>query len=64
MKVQTTKERPSPTKLFFHLVLCTDLDMQGTGGDIIILEEAAYCDPGFFFETGVHLNYYYKPDRF
>jgi len=30
---------------------------KGTGGDIIILEEAAYCDPGFFFETGkcVHI---------
>lgn len=24
---------------------------KGTGGDIIILEEAAYCDPQFFYET-------------
>ena len=24
---------------------------KGTGGDIIILEEAAYIDPGFFYET-------------
>ena len=24
---------------------------KGTGGDIIILEEAAYVDPGFFYET-------------
>lgn len=24
---------------------------KGTGGDIILLEEAAYCDPGFFYET-------------
>jgi hypothetical protein len=24
---------------------------KGTGGDVIILEEAAYCDPGFFYET-------------
>lgn len=24
---------------------------KGTGGDCLILEEAAYCDPGFFFET-------------
>lgn len=24
---------------------------KGTGGDCIILEEAAYCDPGFFYET-------------
>ena len=24
---------------------------KGTGGNLIILEEAAYCDPGFFYET-------------
>lgn len=24
---------------------------KGTGGDIIILEEAAYVDQGFFYET-------------
>jgi hypothetical protein len=24
---------------------------KGTGGDVIILEEAAYIDPGFFYET-------------
>ena len=24
---------------------------KGTGGDVIVLEEAAYCDPGFFYET-------------
>lgn len=24
---------------------------KGTGGDVIILEEAAYCDPQFFYET-------------
>ena len=24
---------------------------KGTGGDLIILEEAAYVDPGFFYET-------------
>lgn len=24
---------------------------EGTGGDILILEEAAYIDPGFFYET-------------
>lgn len=24
---------------------------KGTGGDILILEEAAYCDPEFFYET-------------
>ena len=24
---------------------------KGTGGDIIILEEAAYVDPDFFYET-------------
>jgi hypothetical protein len=24
---------------------------KGTGGDIVILEEAAYVDPGFFYET-------------
>ena len=24
---------------------------KGTGGDVLILEEAAYCDPNFFYET-------------
>lgn len=24
---------------------------KGTGGDVVVLEEAAFCDPGFFFET-------------
>lgn len=24
---------------------------KGTGGDIVVLEEAAYVDPGFFYET-------------
>jgi len=24
---------------------------KGTGGDVLILEEAAYCDEGFFYET-------------
>ena len=24
---------------------------KGTGGDVIVLEEAAYCDQGFFYET-------------
>lgn len=24
---------------------------KGTGGDVIILEEAAYVNPGFFYET-------------
>lgn len=24
---------------------------KGTGGDVLILEEAAYVDPGFFYET-------------
>lgn len=24
---------------------------KGTGGDVLILEEAAYCDPEFFYET-------------
>ena len=25
---------------------------KGTGGDVLILEEAAYCDEGFFYVTG------------
>ena len=24
---------------------------KGTGGDVLVLEEAAYCDEGFFYET-------------
>lgn len=33
--------------VFFHCAGTT----KGTGGDIIILEEAAYVDQGFFYET-------------
>ena len=46
---------------WYHILDCrftsvTDTPQQvtttkGTGGDIIILEEAAYVDPGFFYET-------------
>ena len=41
--------------MLFHL-LFSHVGVQvsttkGTGGDVIILEEAAYCDPGFFYET-------------
>jgi len=32
----------------FHV---TDAYCAGTGGDVLILEEAAYCDEGFFYET-------------
>ena len=40
-------------------VLCVWIDVvsvqigttKGTGGDVLILEEAAYCDEGFFYET-------------
>ena len=31
----------------------TDAACAGTGGDVLILEEAAYCDEGFFYETFV-----------
>ena len=36
--------------------MCADVCVQigttkGTGGDVLILEEAAYCDEGFFYET-------------
>jgi hypothetical protein len=35
-----------------HTHLLTQVSTtKGTGGDIIILEEAAYVDPGFFYET-------------
>lgn len=31
---------------------CMQVDTtKGTGGDVLILEEAAYVDPGFFYET-------------
>jgi len=29
----------------------TDAPCAGTGGDVLILEEAAYCDEGFFYEV-------------
>ena len=36
------------------MTICEPLQVsttKGTGGDVIVLEEAAYCDPGFFYET-------------
>lgn len=49
---------PGPCLCFIcdRLVPTTDVAPQvsttkGTGGDVIILEEAAYCDPGFFCKT-------------
>ena len=38
---------------------------KGTGGDLLILEEAAYVDPGFFYETGIfnaQFQLYYRID--
>jgi hypothetical protein len=38
--------------LLYQLILLVQVSTtKGTGGDVIILEEAAYCDPGFFYET-------------
>jgi hypothetical protein len=31
---------------------------KGTGGDVLILEEAAYCDEGFFYEVKRNLTKY------
>jgi hypothetical protein len=39
--------RLSLTHIFFVQIGTT----KGTGGDVLILEEAAYCDEGFFYET-------------
>ena len=46
---------------YFSLVCATRLTVlvvtvqigttKGTGGDVLVLEEAAYCDEGFFYET-------------
>ena len=34
------------------MCLCAQIGTtKGTGGDVLILEEAAYCDEGFFYET-------------
>ena len=34
------------------MCLCVQIGTtKGTGGDVLILEEAAYCDPNFFYET-------------
>ncbi len=46
------------TARFFYIFISANLTQpkqtettKGTGGDIIILEEAAYVDSGFFYET-------------
>ena len=34
------------------LYVCVQIGTtKGTGGDVLVLEEAAYCDEGFFYET-------------
>jgi hypothetical protein len=43
------KNDPITHTLFFSYTQVSTT--KGTGGDVIILEEAAYCDPGFFYET-------------
>lgn len=40
-----------PVFLFLTILVLQIGTTKGTGGDIIILEEAAYVDPGFFYET-------------
>ena len=53
-RVYTSRMRLSPRAdcilhvLFFSAQIGTT---KGTGGDVLILEEAAYCDEGFFYET-------------
>ena len=34
-----------------HVKLIDTPIFTGTGGDVLILEEAAYCDEGFFYEV-------------
>jgi hypothetical protein len=46
----TSTLRIGPFVLFFNFNLETQTT-KGTGGDILILEEAAYVDSGFFYET-------------
>jgi hypothetical protein len=42
------KKRRRELTLYFCWQIGTT---KGTGGDVLILEEAAYCDEGFFYET-------------
>jgi hypothetical protein len=46
-------ESQSPSVLWVALTRCGVQigTTKGTGGDVLILEEAAYCDEGFFYET-------------
>ena len=37
--------------LSLHIFFAQIGTTKGTGGDVLILEEAAYCDEGFFYET-------------
>ena len=40
------------TRVFFFCFFFEQIGTtKGTGGDVLILEEAAYCDPNFFYET-------------
>jgi hypothetical protein len=48
--VVTKHTHTQSKKLTGHMFLQVSTT-KGTGGDVIILEEAAYCDPGFFYET-------------
>ncbi len=46
-------ESQSPSVLWVALTRCGVQigTTKGTDGDVLILEEAAYCDEGFFYET-------------
>ncbi len=53
-KIHRSGARPFGTLTTFFLFLFLGPQVsttKGTGGDILILEEAAYVDPGFFYET-------------
>ena len=43
--------RIPPHILSLHIFFAQIGTTKGTGGDVLILEEAAYCDEGFFYET-------------
>ena len=59
MKRQSIKHCSGESVCAVCCVLCVWIDVvsvqigttKGTGGDVLILEEAAYCDEGFFYEV-------------
>jgi hypothetical protein len=50
-EAKSISQRVCTDAIVSHAIVSQIGTTKGTGGDVLILEEAAYCDEGFFYET-------------